>query len=235
MANWRATLRTTVIVAPTLLLGPSCAGVSQLFSSDKADAGFVEVDDLLGRVERVHVDCELAGQNVAEAMAGLLAMAGPQFRGDPTLAFEDLMAAIELSDRQEELLREDYAPMQESAVAVFERWNADLEAFTSEVMREHSASRMAAARGRYAAIVAAVDPALAAYSAFNAALRDHALYLGNDFNAESLALIEGELRRLISESSELTAAFDECTRACEDYVRKSALRGQVSPRARRDV
>jgi len=235
LANWGSTLRSTVLAASALFFLPACAAVSQLFSSDNDDASFVQVDELVGRVERVHIDCELAGQNVSEGLETLMAMVGPQFRGDPTLAYDDLAAAIKLSQKQEQTLREDFGPMQETAGKVFEQWTADLDAFTSDVMRQHSAERMTAARERYDDIVAAVEPALASYAAFNASLADQALYLGHDFNAESVALIESELRALGQTASALTARFDECTKTCQNYVRKSALRGQISPRSRKGV
>lgn len=236
MLNWRSIFRSTTLALPALCLLPSCAGLNYIFPSgaDK-DAGFVQVDDLLARVERVHVSCELAGQNVTESLTTLMQMVGPEFRGDPTLAYEDLMAAIELSEKQAEDLRENFVPMQKSAGQVFENWQMDLDAFTSDVMRQHSEERMGASRARYDAIVDVVAPALERYEAFNGVLRDHALYLGNDFNSESVELIEKQLRILIEESESLTAEFDKCTEACQAYVRKAALRGQVSPRARKSI
>lgn len=207
-----------------------------MFSSDSADdASFVQVDDLLGRVERVHVDCELAGQNVSMAIESLMVLVGPEFRGDPELAFNDFATAIETSEQQALALRKDYEPMLNSADSVFDRWSADLEVFSSEVMREHSQKRMDASRERYDAVVSAVDPTILTYEDFNRTLRDHALYLGNDFSADSITVIEKELRALSERASELTLAFEKATLACQEFVRKGALRGQVTSSTRRDV
>lgn len=229
-------LRSLSLLLPLTLLAPSCAGVKNLFgSSNSDDAGFVQVDELLSRVERVHVDCELAGQNVTASMTTLISMVGPEFKGDPALAFGEFLAAIELSEKQAKDLRKDFTPMQKSAERMFLQWQDDLEAFSSDSMREHSAKRMQDMRDRYEAVNTAVGPALEQYEAFNASLRDHALYLGNDFNSESVAVIEKELRTLIQSANQLKKSLDTCTEACQEYVRKAALRGQVSSRAKQQV
>ena len=228
-------LRSLSLLVPLALIAPSCAGVKNLFGSSNDDAGFVQVDELLSRVERVHVDCELAGQNVTESMTTLLSMVGPEFQGDPELAFGEFLSAIERSEKQARDLRKDFTPMRKSSERMFEQWQKDLDAFTSDVMREHSSKRMRDMRERYEAVDAAVGPALEQYEAFNQHLQDHALYLGNDFNSESVALIEKELRNLIQEANTLKASLDACTEACQEYVRKAALRGQVSSRAKQQV
>ncbi len=76
---------------------------------------------------------------------------------------------------------------------------------------------------------------MVAYEEFNRDLRDHSLYLGNDFNAESVALIEPGLRALIASSKSINAQFADSTDACKEYVRKTASRGQVSPRTQRSI
>lgn len=230
-------LRSLSLLLPLTLLAPSCAAVKNIFghSSGSDDAGFVQVDEVLSRVERVHVDCELAGQHVTESMATLISMVGPEFKGDPALVFEEFLSAIELSEKQASDLRKDFAPMQKSGEIMFKQWQADLDGFSSDVMREHSAKRMTDMRKRYEAVNTSVGPVVEQYEEFNTVLRDHALYLGNDFNSESVALIEKELRSLIATSNQLKTALNTCTEACQEYVRKAALRGQVSSRAKQQV
>lgn len=236
MLNWQPKFRSSLVVLPVLVLATSCAGVKNLFSSGTDETvSFVQVDDLLTRVERVHVACELSGQSATESLATLMSMVGPGFRGDPTLAYSDLISSIELSEEQADDLQHNFEPMKKVAKLVFEDWQEDIDEFSSDVMRQHSDERLDAARKRYIAILTSVGPALEEYRTFNQTLRDHALYLGNDFNAGSVATIEKELRSLIQASEQLTASFEVCTEACQDYVRRAALRGQISPRTRGDV
>lgn len=197
-------------------------------SSADEEASFVQVNDLLSRIELIHVDCELSGQSVDASIEALMTLVGPKFRGDPELGYNDFAMAIEMSEEFATTLRKNYGPMQDSAMMMFDQWNTDLEVFSSQTMREHSETRLEASRERYNAIVSSVDPALEAFDMFNQVMRDHALYLGNDFNADSVAIIEKELRDVQVAARSLTASLEKATVACQEFVRKAALRGPLT-------
>lgn len=236
MSTRRFHISTSVLVLPLLVAGASCAGVKNLLSpSNEGEATFVQVDDLMSRIERIHVDCELARQNIAASTDTLRVMADPEFRGDPKLAHGDLLAALELSERQAEDLQSDYNRMTSSAKRVFAQWEKNLQSFSSESMREHSAARMQATRANYETVLNTVGPAMELYRGFNATLRDHTLYLGTDFNEDSVFLIEREIRVLFREAEALRADFIHCTEACQNYVRKSTPRAQTATSGRREV
>ena len=62
---------------------------------------------------------------------------------------------------------------------------------------------------------------------FNTGLTDHCLYLGYDFNAESVRTIEAEIAGMRELESALQERFQSAMQAAEVYVRASALRGQI--------
>ena len=82
---------------------------------------------------------------------------------------------------------------------------------------------MHATRGRYDAIVAAVEPAQVSLDAFNKGLRDHALFLSNDFNPASLAALKDDVKNLSNLASSLDKQFDECLLATRAYIETAAL------------
>ncbi len=236
LLNARSFFSARTLLVPVLFLAPSCAAVSNLFSTaPENSAGFVQVDELLNRIEGVHVDCELAGQNVTESMTTLIGMVSPKFQGDPAATYLALIASIDRSDKQAKGLRDHFVPLQRTALAVFDRWQKDVEAIVSDSMRTRSEQRMAEAKERYENVIRTVGPAMVAYEAFNRNLRDHSLYLGNDFNSESVSLIETELRALIASSKAMTVQLAECTEACQQYVQKAASRSQASPRTQKSI
>lgn len=236
MTTRRFHLSASLLAVPVLIACASCAGVKNLLStSNSGEATFVQVDDLMSRIERIHVDCELARQNIAASTDALRVMVDPEFRGDPQLAHGDLVAALELSERQAEDLQSDYNRMTASAKRVFAQWEKNLQEFSSDSMREHSAVRMEATRARYETVLATVGPAMELYRGFNATLRDHTLYLGTDFNDESVVLVEREIRVLFREAEALRADFIHCLEACQNYVRKATVRNQTAPAGRSEV
>ena len=118
-------------------------------------------------------------------------------------------------------------------------WSTVMAAFAgcgaSDSMREHSAVRMEATRARYDTVLTTVGPAMELYRGFNASLRDHTLYLGTDFNEESVVLVEREIRVLFREAEALRADFIHCTETCRNYVRKATTRSQSASTERREV
>ena len=207
------------LVSATVVAG--CAGTS------KESKGLKRVDDLVGHVERVHVQAELAKQSVASALQTLFTITAPDFDGDPVVAYTEFVEAIENSEDRAEELDEAVEPMKQVATKVFEQWYRDLDAFTSPQMRQRSQARMHATRQRYDAIVQAVDPAQQALETFNLGLRDHATFLNHDFNPAAVSEIEREVRAIGDWSGKLDRKLELVLVAAQDYVQASALPGPV--------
>lgn len=214
------------ILMPLLVGLTSCAGITNMFG-DKQGDGPADVDDLLSQVETVHIESELSIQAIDGALAGIMAMVGPEYEGDPEGSYQRLVEAIEASEEQAEELRDAVADMERSGNAFFGRWSEDLEAFTSPQMRGLSEERMKSARARYQEVVKQAGPARDGHGAINARFGDHALYFANDFSFGAVTAIERELRTLMKQSQGLEGRMRGTMAACEEYIRESALRGQV--------
>ena len=210
------TVRTLALVAGALAL-PSCG----MFAPQ--NKSLAQVDDLVNCIERVHVDAELAKQATDLAMSGLQTMTSADFHGDAVLAHAELVRAIESAEKQAKDLRFSVECMKRAADPVFSRWSRDIQAMQSPEIKQRSQSRFDETKTRYDAIVAAVDPTIAGYDAFNRTIKDHALFLGHDFNPGAVATITGEVQKLSGSSRELTAGFDRCLQAARAYVDQAAL------------
>lgn len=207
-----------------LLVGTSCQ--SNLYSSlVNRRAGMNGVEGLLSWIERVRVDTELSKESAGAALDALLEMVSQDFSGDPLVAYADYVAAIDACDAQAAQLGADVEKMKRSAQVVFEAWAADLETFASTEMRLRSHERMDKTKERYRDLVLKVEPAYGDLVAFNTTLRDHALYLGHDFNAGSVASIEPELRKLGLMASDLAKQLQASLDSANAYIELSALPG----------
>jgi len=219
-----ARIRTLALAAP--LLGVvSCAGMGELFSGS-SKSGLSLVDQLLGQVEHVHVETVLSRERMKNALESLHDIVSPGFEGDPLSAFALFQDAVDRSEEQASRLESSMVPMQRSAEEIFSRWNDNLAEISSESMRRHSQERLFSTRERYDAILAELEPTLAGYIAFNRILRDHALFLANDYNAAAVAEIERDVGDLLVRARDLDVRFQTSQAACDEYVRTSALRGQ---------
>ncbi len=193
------------------------------------NGGPAKVEGLVGWVERVYVETELAKESAHSALETLKTIAASDFDGEAVAAYTQLMTAIKGSEDQARKVRANVVSMQRAARPVFTQWTNDLENFSSPEMRRRSLTRLADTRERYDAIVTTAEPAQTAYDAFNKSLRDHALFLGHDFNPTAVAEIQDGVKRLASTIAELDAQFDACLAAAQGYTRSAALPVGATP------
>lgn len=224
----RSTIVHALAALSLSLVATGCESVSSgsLFDGKKKD-GLVQVDELLTRVEQLHVETELSKERVRESMEALRAIVSPEFGGDAVETYKAFTAAIEASEKQAEKLTDAFKPMEKTADKVFSDWARSLESFSNAEMRDHSQMRLEETRERYEAIVSSTEPAMWAYEAHNRSLRDHALFLGHDFNATAVSELQGEVDGLLKHASQLDKRFDAVLKAAKRYVQSTALRGQV--------
>lgn len=204
------------------------AGLPGCASGSRGD-GLVEVNQLVGSIERVHTSTELAQERVHVAVRALSALMVFDFKGAAVEAYTAFANAVDESTRQVEELRSSVASMKKSSEPVFARWAKDLESFKSMELRLRSQTRLKETRERYDTVVSAGELALAGFDTFNTQLRDYAVYLGNDFNAASVAAIQGDVRTLTQLVDGLDARFDACQEAARVYIDAAALPMTLPP------
>lgn len=214
--------------SPTLKLATPLFAVSLLalcacVQSAKKSDGLNQVDDLLSRIEKVYVECELADARVREAVETLSWLTSEDFDGDPLEVHAAMALAAERADLQAKELERSIAPMKASGEALFQRWTNDLESFRSASMRARSAERLAQTRARYDAIVASVEPAFERMQELNVLLGDSVLFLANDLNAGAIADLRGDIEAMLASAKELSGQLDVCLSAADGYMRSAAL------------
>lgn len=191
--------------------------------------GPAKVEGLVGWVERVYVETELAKESAHLALETLKTIAASDFDGEAVAAYEQLMTSIKRSEDQARKVRSNVASMRSAARPVFMQWTEDLEDFSSPEMRRRSLTRLVNTRGQYDAVVVAIEPAQAAFDAFNKSLRDHALFLGHDFNPTAVAEIQDLVKDLAITITDLDTRFDACLVAAQAYVRMASLPVGATP------
>lgn len=206
-------------------LALTAAALASCSIFDPPSGGLQGVDDLADRIQRVHVDAELAGQNVAAALAALQAVAAPEFRGDALAAHGQLVQAVQQSELQADALRSAITAMKDAAEPVFQEWGEDLLEFHRADLRQRSQARLADARQRYHEIVATVEPAQTTLDAINLNLRDLALFLGNDLNTGATAAVQQDVNAAAELVVELDGRLAASRQAALAYLVSAALPG----------
>jgi len=201
---------------------PGCAYVSNFFSDDPRGPG--EVNDLNGSIERVYVDAELARTTVSDTVASLEGIAGGELGEDPAATYTEFVARLDNSEAQAENLRDAIDPMNANAERVFKQWAADLREFTSPTMLKRSEARLEATRARYEKVREAAEGAHEALVEINRVMRDHALFLGHDLNADSLDAVKADVKEMAEDAGKLESSLDHCMETARAYVDSAAVK-----------
>lgn len=213
-------------VAALAVGASSCSSTSFSFSRS-SDNGLTNVDELLTRIEKVQVESLVAKERARAAYDTLVASVSPDFSGSAVAQYAELEKAIDVSEKQAKALAETIPALKASAASVFERWTKDLESFGNTRMRQRSQERMEATREHYELIVRQALASQVSFEALNADLKDHALFLEHDFNAESAAMIADDVTALEARVAELDGRLDAAIQSSKRYIASRALRGEV--------
>lgn len=217
----KLTFATSIALALPTLFVVSCTATTEKSQS------LQRIDDLLSQIERVQVESLVAKEKARAALDQLETLVSPGFSGDAAAIYAQLVTAIEQSETQQRTFSSAISPLSTTAEQMFLQWTADLEAFGNSRMRERSHMRLEETRARYQTVLNAANAAHVSFEGFNADLRDHALFLGHDFNSAALSSIATDVVALKERSGELDARFDTCANAAKAYVEAAALHGQV--------
>jgi hypothetical protein len=224
--NHRALVLSLTVGLPLLIGLGGCAIVPGL-GSKPAD-GLERVDELLERVESLQAEALLAQERAERALTELRELAAPEFQSDPLNAYAELSLAIEDSRKQAQRLGDTIEPLRETSAEVFAAWTDSLESFGNTKLRRQSQARLAETRARCSAVHDTAVAAHIALDSFNADLRDQALFLQHDFNADAVAFVAGELGGLDEQSGEVRERLERCIEASRRYVETASLRGQLT-------
>ncbi len=211
-------IRTALLLS--ILAAGSCAS-----PTERAEA-VQRVDDLLAKIERVQVDSVVSKETGQAPLDQLEGLCAPGFSGDAKEVFAHLLDAIDKSEKQSKKLKDSVEPMRQSAESIFRQWTTDLQAFGNARMRQRSQARLDETQSRYQAVFANAQSALIAYDAYNADLKDLALFLGHDLNASAVAELATDIQGLKEEMHQVGVRMDAVANAARVYVEASALYGQ---------
>jgi len=212
----RATWKSIAALVASVALATGCA-------STDPRKGLADVAEFSATVEQVRQSSELARQRVDAAVKALQAIARFDFKEDAPAIYTEFIAAVDASVQQSAELHASIERMKKKSVPIWKTWAENLDRFASAEMRQHSQERQVALRERFDAVVTAAETAQVGCDAFDKTLSDHVAYLRYDFNAASLAVIQGEIAALAQCAATLASQFTTCQNAAKSYVEATAL------------
>lgn len=217
----------TALARSVFVFVPACLVIASCASTTEQSQSLRQVDDLLSHIERMQVETLVAKEKSHAALDQLKTLTAPSFAGDPNAQYTQFVQAIDQSEAQARTISTNIFPMKEAAESMFQQWTVDLESFGNSRMRSRSAMRMEETRTRYQNVLSAATAVRVALETYNSDLRDHALFLGHDFNAAAVQSITSDVATMSDQILELDQRFDACVTAAKAYVEAGALHGQI--------
>jgi len=128
---------------------------------------------------------------------------------DTQKAYKSLVSDLKGTEKKIEGAKKELASLEKEADKFFQAWEKDLEAISSDGMREKSANRLEIARQRYATLGDILGKAGAEFAPVVQNLNDQILYLGRDLSPGAVADLKDEQAALNQQADEVKARIKE--------------------------
>jgi hypothetical protein len=128
---------------------------------------------------------------------------------DTQAAYKRLVNDLKKTEKSIAGAKKQLAAMTKEADKFFKAWEQDLASISNEGLREKSASRMEAARQRYATLGETLAQARDEFAPVIRNLNDQILYLGRDLSPEAIADLRDEAEELNRQAEEAKARVTE--------------------------
>lgn len=201
--------RTLSLLFAVALFSSGCATV-QYSALEKV--GIHKRDILVDRVGDARDAQEQTREHVVSAYEELSVLIGHD-GGELEKRYERLKKAVERSQEATDDLDDRLQAIDRVSEDLFEEWEAELDEYTSDRLRQDQAGKLALARQRFAQMRGRMQTARERVDPVMAVLNDNVLFLKHSLNAQALAalrgqaaLIEGQVQQLIAE---MQRAIDE--------------------------
>lgn len=183
-----------------------------------------QVTAMVECLERIDASAAAVQQSVALASQRLQELLTQKPEQDAALAaYARFVQSIEAGEQEVQQFAAQLSPLQSAGEQVFARWRAALASMQSERLRQRSELRLAEARERFGAVVAAAAGSRQQAQLHLRSLRDHALFFAHDLNPSAFAAVVDEAERMGKANQELERQFAECRQAARAYVEQATM------------
>lgn len=173
-----------------LVLLFTMAACKSAYYSTMETFGYEKRDILVDRVQEARDEQEQAKVQFTSALDQFKAVV--DFEGDDLeVMYKELDSGYKKSKRSAEGVGEKIDRVESVAQALFDEWEAELNAYNSEELRTISAQRLKDTRSRYEQLVGAMERAESSIPPVLSAMQDQVLFLKHNLNAQAIASIQG--------------------------------------------
>ncbi len=132
--------------------------------------------------------------------------------------YEKLNDAYEKSRDKALLVKERIDDVEDVAEALFEEWESELEAYSSEKLRRSSSRKLSATKKQYRKLLNAMKKAESKIDPVLSAFRDQVLFLKHNLNAQAIGSLKSELGTVESDVDSLIREMETSIRQADTFI-----------------
>jgi hypothetical protein len=164
----------------------------------KEQFGYAKRDQLVDGVQSARDAQEQAKEQFASALEEFIAVTRVD-AGELEATYERLKDEFDASEKRADRVRDRVKSVERVADALFQEWEAELDEYSSDTLRESSRHQLETTRGEYDTLLAAMHKAESKMAPVLTAFSDQVLFLKHNLNARAVASLEGTVGELQEE------------------------------------
>ena len=205
-----------LLLACTLL-----AGCQSAYYAAAEKVGFAKRDILVSRVESARDSQQDAKEEITDALAEFRKVVAVE-GGEIESRYDALAAQLDDSERAAGRVRDRVKAVEDVAEALFDEWRDELGQYSNADLRARSERQLRATRTRYDQMIAAMQRAERKLDPALRPLRDQVLFLKHNLNAQAIAGLKGEVRRVDVEVTRLVTELDRAIAEANRFITQMA-------------
>lgn len=180
---------TRLILAATLLL---LCGCSSAYYGTMEKLGYQKREMLVDRIQEARDTQEEAKEQFQSALEQFTAVVNFE-GGELEKTYNRLTLALERSESKAKAVGKRIDDVESVAKALFKEWEAELDEYSNDELREISEQKLGQTRLRYEKLIASMRSAEMKIDPVLTAFRDQVLFLKHNLNARAIASLRNEL------------------------------------------
>jgi chromosome segregation ATPase len=194
------------------------AGCASVYYDSMEKVGYHKRDILVDRVEAAR-DAQSDAQSQFQSALDQFASVVQLEETDLERAYDNLDNEYEACNSAAENVSSRIEKVESVADALFEEWQAELELYESQSLKDASAKKLRLTRQRYKEMLASMHQAEKSMQPVLRALRDNVLFLKHNLNAQAIGSLRGEFGSLKADISTLINRMNKSIESSNNFIR----------------
>lgn len=161
---------------------------------------------------------EAAKVEFKDALTRLKELTGFQ-GGDLEKAYRSVEKDYERCNSRAESIRSRIKDIEDVSDALFKEWEKELGSYSSDNLRASSQTKLRETKQRYQALHTALQRSSDSMTPVLASLKDQALFLKHNLNAQAIGSLKGEVVSIEADVQKLIAEMNASISRAEDFIK----------------